>query len=103
MRWLTVTVAGSSCCWGVLMAGVLVMPSPAGAPTIEVTTRSTLLAAKCNRTVALVDLVTDRGGPVVDVGGPNANRTIALVEIVTDSNQSEPETNRTLGLVEVVT
>jgi hypothetical protein len=59
MRWLTVTVAGPSTRWKILLAGLMGASGLVQAQTIEVSAQTTSPPPDQNRTIALVEVITE--------------------------------------------
>src|SRR5207244_42793 len=98
MRWLTVTVAGSSCRWSVLLGGLMGALGLAHGQTIELAgTPNVSASTDVNRSFALVEVVTDRSEPdpgATPIGEPPMPRpgSAAQVTVVT---QEEDRGQRT--------
>ncbi|HJT82123.1 MAG TPA: hypothetical protein VJ719_13080, partial [Chthoniobacterales bacterium] len=90
MRWLRVTVAGSSGRRGVLLAGLMGLPGLIQAPTIDVPALASSPVAEENRKIALVDVVTESTHAIrVELSPPaEPHRSFALVEVVTEPNHA---------------
>src|SRR5438067_3881283 len=115
MRWLTVTVAGSFFCRRrILLAGLVGTCGLAQAQTIEVVvTPPDVMIADCNRTVALVQVVTDRNeaDQTESIGWkpmpqPGATAQVTVVTQGTQLNDLKPaatKRNISVGQVTIVT
>src|SRR3954470_16982029 len=91
MRWLTVTVAGYTTRWRVLLVGLMGACGLAQAQTIEISAPKTSAPSDSNRTVALVEVVTEshQASEADPSASTNAPASAVQVTVVTESNQSQ--------------
>ncbi|HEY4284789.1 MAG TPA: hypothetical protein VGM62_17135 [Chthoniobacterales bacterium] len=99
MRWLTVTAAGSSPRWRILLAGLMATSGLAQAQIIEVSAPTTSAPPDQNRTVALVEVVTEsnqqsQAEPSVPTNIPPLAVQVTVVTESTKSPEPKPSSSR---------